>query len=271
MASKTHEYIREFVSFSGKCPYACRHCYTYDSKYDWQQFNSIAEIIDDLKTKTFDIVYVSGHRENFIDVDLGIELVQQIYHNFKCDILITSRNIFNEKQIEKISNLNQLMKKENKNLYFCISIPALTSYKKLEPSSVIPSSKKRMDFLKKISLNGICTMLTIKPLCPNQFIPTNEVLEIIKRCHQYSNIILASGIVVNDEIISRMKTDITDFKGTKNKLMACLNNEIEVVYVDVTKELKRIKTLCQKHAVPFFEHSLPAIEYLKNKERKTNE
>ncbi len=27
-------YIREFASFSGKCPYACLHCYTFNPKYD---------------------------------------------------------------------------------------------------------------------------------------------------------------------------------------------------------------------------------------------
>ena len=259
-----NDYKREFVSLNGRCPYACLHCYTYDLNYDWEQLSTIDEIIDDLKKKTFDIVYVSGHRENFIDVDLGIELTQKIYDNFKCDILITTRNVFDDEQIEKVVNLNQLMKKENKSLYFCVSIPALDSYKKLEPSKMIPTPNERMEFLKRLHSKNIYTMLTIKPLCPDNFIPIKEALEIIENCHEYSNVILSSGIVVNDAIIERLKANKIDFQGKSGKLMECLNNEIEVVHVDVANELEQISELCKKYSVPFFEHSLPAIEYLKN-------
>ncbi len=257
-------YKRQFVSFTGKCPYQCNHCYTFCSGYDsYDSGNSIQEIIESLHQEEFDIVYVSGHKENFVNPDKGIELCETIFENYNSDILITTRNIFESKHLDRLKYLNDKMKKKNKDLYFCASIPAFQSYKKLEPNSIIPSPEQRIDNLKRVFDIGIYTILTLRPLCPDSYIPIKEILDIIELCKNHTSAVLSSGIVLDNEIIHKLKGFPTNFISEEKPLMPCLKNNLSMRYVNVNSELKIIKEKCLEYKLPFFVHSLPAIEYLK--------
>lgn len=258
-----NSYIREFVSFTGKCPYACNHCYTFCSGYDsYDSGKSVKEIISNLKNKVFDIVYISGHKENFINEEQGLELCEEIYRNFHTDLMVTTRSIFSPKNLDKFNKLNKLMKSENHNLFFCASIPALESYRKLEPSKIIPDPYSRIENLKAIFDIGIFTFLTLRPLCPDTYIPIKEILDIIDLCKNHTSIVLSSGIVVNDDILCKLDGFPKDFKSQDKELMPCLKNDLTMKYVDVHKELNLIKNKCNELNLPFFEHSLPAIDFL---------
>lgn len=259
-----NNYKRQFVSFTGKCPYKCNHCYTFCSGYDsYDSGTTVAEIIDSLKNESFNIVYVSGHKENFLDADIGLDLCEEIFQNYQSDILVTTRNIFNIHQLHRLEKLNKNMKSLDCQLYFCASIPALQSYKKLEPNALIPSPKKRIENLINVFNAGIHTFLTLRPLCPDSYISIDEAVEIIEMCKDNVSIVLSSGIVVNHEILAKLKDFPPNFIGEELPLMPCLKNDIPMNYVDVKKELDIIKKECSKYGIPFFEHSLPAIEYLK--------
>ena len=52
-------------------------------------------------------------------------------------------------------------------------------------------------------------------------------------------------------------------------LMPCLGNaSIPVHYVDVTGELQEIEQLCKDNKLPFFQHSMPAVKYVRSLTRK---
>ena len=96
---KENIYNRVVVSFGGRCPYACKHCYTFIPEYKHDAENNIDLIVRQLKqtknifenTQTpLNIVYVSGHKENFVNQDDGIELCEKIYEAVHCDILFTT-------------------------------------------------------------------------------------------------------------------------------------------------------------------------------------
>lgn len=268
MSTNKNLYTREFASFSGKCPYACLHCYTFNPEYNIIGEESISKIVNQLEGKNPGVIYISGHKENFINPDDGLELCEKLFEKYHCDILITTRNVFDERQIERLSKLNSRMISENKDLFFCISIPALSSYKKLEDNSKIPTPQQRIEFLSKVYKKGIITFLTIKPLCPNEFIPIEEALEIINKCKKYSTVVLSSGIIVDKHILKRIKDFPNDFKYEQAPLMECLKNNISMKYVDVSDELLKISELCNEYNIPFFQHSMPAIQYIKSLKRK---
>lgn len=253
---------RAFASFSGICPYRCNHCYTFIDEFVSKGKDNIESIIDSLKGKDFEIVYVSGYRENFIKPSEGILLLERLYKEFGCDILLTTRAVFEQEFINRISTLNSEMKKNGNNLFLCISIPAYESYELLEPSKLIPSPEMRMDFLKKIHIEGIYTILTIRPLCPDSFIPTAETLKIINNVKSHCSAVISSGIVVNDYILDKLESFPTNFSYTESNIMNCLDNKIPVKYVDVEHELDTIEKHCKDLNIPFFKNSLPAINYL---------
>lgn len=259
-----NNYKRQFVSFTGKCPYQCNHCYTFCTGYDsYDSGKNVEEIVKSLQDEVFDIVYVSGHKENFVNPNEGIELCEQIFKRYNSDIMITTRNIFDCEQLERIKALNEKMKEKNKDLFFCASIPALQSYRKLEPNPIIPNPIQRIDNLKKIFDIGIYTILTLRPLCPDGYIPIKEIIEIIEKCKLHTSVVLSSGIVVDDEILCKLPEFPKDFKCQEKPLMPCLKNKLSMRYVDVDSEINEIKMKCKEYSLPFFEHSLPAIEYLK--------
>lgn len=120
-----------------------------------------------------------------------------------------------------------------------------------------------MNFLSEVYNNGIDTFLTIKPLCPNEFIPIEVALTIIDKCKDYSTVVLSSGIVVDKHILKRLKDFPIEYKSEEAPLMECLENNILVQYVDVSNELNEIQKLCSEYNLPFFQHSMPAIQYVK--------
>lgn len=261
--NKENVYKREFASFSGKCPYACLHCYTFTPNYQVKGENSISKIVSSLEGKNPDVIYISGHKENFYEPNQGLELGEKLFETYHCDILMTTRNVFNQEELNRLSKLNTNMKSEGKDLFFCISIPALESYQKLENNPLIPNPYQRIQFLSEVYLKGIITFLTLKPLCPNEFIPIEEILEIVERCKNYATVVLSSGIIVDIFILKRLKNFPTSFDFQQAPLMECLENDLSVQYVDVSSELEKIQTLCSQYGIPFFEHSMPAIEYIK--------
>lgn len=259
-----YNYRRQFVSFTGKCPYQCNHCYTFCGGYNsYDSGCTVQDVIAKLKDEKFDIVYVSGHKENFVNVDEGLELCEKIYETYNSDIMVTTRNIFSSEQIERFKQLNLRMKINKKDLFFCASIPALYSYKKLEPNPIIPNPYQRIDNFISIFKAGIKTILTLRPLCPDIYIPTQEIIEIIELCKDNTSAVLSSEIVVNDEILYKLKGFPKDFSSCEKPLMPCLKNNLSMKYVNVEKELEIIKKKCEELQLPFFKHSLPAIEFLK--------
>jgi len=244
------------------------HCYTFGDNYNKRERGSIEDIIKELKNKSFKIIYISGHSENFIDPDEGLSLCEQLFETYHTDILFTTRNVFNDKQLDRLSKLNEKMKSFNKSLYACVSISATNSYKKIEPSPLIPTPQNRMDFLKQIYNHDIYTILTIRPVFPKSFIPIKECLEIIEKCANHSSAVVASGIFVDDEIKKRLRSFPFNIKFEKHPINGALNKGMNMKIANVSEELNLLKDICRQNSVPFFTESMPALEYISGKQYK---
>lgn len=266
MKKTVYNIKREFASYSFKCPYKCKHCYTFSKNFKNDNCNDIDEIINNLKNKDFNIIYISGYTENFVEPSKGIDLIEKIYNQFKCDILFTTRNVFSNKDIERLEQINYRMRSDGKVLISCVSISAWDSYKKLEDNPVVPSPQKRIDFLRNLHLKNIITILTIRPVCPSQFINTEEYLSILKKGYHYCDAVISSGIIVNDEIRKQLYDFPNNIKCVTKPIMNCLQQQNMLVdYVDTEKELKMIFELCKNLNIPHFYSSIPAVEYIYQK------
>ena len=252
---------RVFASFGGKCPFNCLHCYTFSKDFKMISFNDIDAIVKSIKHDDFNIVYVSGFIENFIIPQKGIDLLLEIYRNYRCDILFTTRNVFEEESIARLSLLNKEMNREGHKLYGCVSISAYESYKRLETAPLIPSPQKRIGFIKQLFNENIITFLTLRPVFPSYFIPTEEYIRLIKECEKQYHAIISSGIVVNKTILERLKKfDYSYNKQNEVSIMKCLNqDQVKVNYVNVNKELKMISDYCTNNSIKLFSGSIEAI------------
>lgn len=255
--------IREFISFGGACPFGCLHCYTFHDQFKTSPDLSIEGLVQSVSNKKFNTIYISGYNENFSNPDNGLDLTEQIFNKYKCDILFTTRNTFNSKQISRLVKLNNRMKSFGKMLYACVSIPAYNSYKKIENNPKIPSPKERISFINDMGSKGLCTFLTLRPLFPDQFIPTDEVAKIIEQCSPLATAVISSGIVLDNNIINKLSGFPKEIKVSDAPLMTCLNQSYEVQYVDVENELNSLRDTCNKLNVPFFTDSIPAVQYAK--------
>ena len=268
--SEVHKMItqREFVSFSGKCPLNCKHCFASEivdentSVLDTK--DDIQAIIKELSKKQFDVVYVSHYKENFYEADAGVDLCEEIYDHYKCDICVTTRCAFSGKPLFRIRELSRKMASKGNSLSFCISIPALESYRKIENAELIATPTQRIDFAGQLKAIGINTFVSIRPLFPASFISTNEIHRLVDQCGDKIDGILTGGLYATDNILKNLQIP-------RETLTFC--NEADSEYllgiektfhaVDVENEIRDLEAYCKSKSILFFRHSMEALNYFK--------
>jgi DNA repair photolyase len=241
------------------------HCYTFSSKFAGINSNdlSIDGIIDNIRRegKKINIIYVSGYRENFEIPSKGLSLVEQLFDEFNCDILFTTRNVFEHNDIIRISNLNKRMKDAGKLLFACVSISAYQSYKKMEPNNKIPTPEQRINFVRELYQENIITILTLRPVAPDSFIPTQEYLDVLEQLYNSCSAVISSGIYIDEDIQKRLKLPQYD---CDEENWRCFN-EMLMQKLKVETELKKIENACKAKKLPFFRESLPSVNFFYNK------
>ncbi len=251
---------RVFVSFDEYCPYQCRHCFTYEIKRD--KIRTIEEIVNSIKDETFDVVYVSQKNDNFADPQNGINLCKELFQNYKCNLFVITRNVLNLNQLMELESIKNGLSEINKRLFFAVSINALESREICEEVTLVPSPMERIDFLRRLSDKGFKPILMLRPIFPNNIIPINECLKIIEYAKNYVACVVYGGLGVNSDILKRLGMKATDFSYIKNQEYLQGAIECEINFVDVTKEIKQIQEKCRSLNIPYFEHSMPALNYL---------
>lgn len=253
---------RELVSFSGKCPLKCKHCFTKEIVDECEAENEVEDIIEQLSGKEFDVVYVSHYKENFYNPEKGIRLCEEIYKLYKCDICVTTRCTFSGGLLARIRNLNNEMRENGNNLTFCISVPAYDSYTMLEDETLIPTPQQRIDFAGQLKNMGITSMVTIRPLFPANYIPTDEIHKIIDGCKGKVDAILTGGVYVTEFILKELGIEREAFTYNKKEMSEYLIGvEKEFDAVNVEKELRDLEDYCKLKQIPFFKHSMEALNF----------
>lgn len=253
---------RVLISFDDICPYQCKHCYTLDIPR--KPFNrSVTEIVDSISSLKFDIVYISQRRENFVFPAIGIYLCECIFERYRCNIFIITRNVFEKEDIGRLKRLKEKMGNEGKHLFVAVSVFATNSFTKSENPNVIPSPYKRIAFLKTLSDEKFCTITLIRPIFPNSVVPIEELYEIVDSCKDITNnCFVASGLAVNSNILWRLGMAKSEFNYISNAhyLEGAMEGALD--FIDVSRELSQLKIYCSNQNLPFFEHTMPALNYL---------
>lgn len=254
---------RILVSFSGKCPLECKHCYTLDldclkSNPDMDEIESIVASIRNME---FDIIYVSHNRENFVNEQAGIQLIESLYNTYYKSILIITRKCLCTDTIEQLASLNKTMKKNKHSLFVAVSIPANISYGITENAERIATPIERCELLKKLHKKNITSILLARPIFPNSIIPTKEIIEMISNYHMYIDAVVASGLAVNKEIIKRLglnEKELEYLPGNNNEYLIGSSAK-DIKYINVHNELLEIEKACYEYGIVFSTHSMDAL------------
>lgn len=251
---------RAFISFDEPCKYNCKFCYTYDIQR--HKIRSPSEIIESISDEVFDVIYVSQKNDNFSDPIKGIGLCKKAFDAYKSNIFIITRNVFNEEEIAHLLTLKKTINLYEKELFIAVSMNSLSSYTLFEDSQNVPSPQTRIAFIKKLSNCGFRPIVMLRPIFPNSIIPIEECLQIISEVNDNASCIIASELGVNDSILSRLGfgEDSFIYKTNQEYLQGAIDSEIR--FIDVSDEIRKIKEECHIKEIPFFEHSIPALNYL---------
>lgn len=255
---------RVLISFDGKCPMKCKHCFTYELKKEEFSPRRIDEIIKDVNIEKSDIIYVSHTYENFIDEAKGIELCRKLYNKYSKDIFIITRCSLSDNAIIELKNLNSEMKRRGNQLFFAVSLCANESYGISENVDICPTPQYRLYNLERLYRFGVKTILLLRPIFPDNIVSVIEYLELIKEAKNYIDAVISSGIIVTDSIMKQLNLSEMTLKFMKVGDSAYLDNieRDKIKYVDVESELKLIQNYCELNAIPFFRHSMPALSYI---------
>lgn len=251
---------RVLVSFDDICPYQCKHCYTLDIQRE-NGNRSMNDIISSIENQTFDIVYISQRRENFVNPDMGIELCERIFERYHCNIFLITRNVFESKHIVRLKKLKTQMSSIGKKLFVGVSVFATQSYSKSENPNLVPSPYARIKFLSLLGEEGFDTITIIRPIFPQKIVPIEELYEIVDLCKGLKTCIVASGLAVNEHILWRLGIDSADLKYIDDVHYLEGAMEGEFKFVDVSKELSLLKEYCEMRGILFFEHTIQAINF----------
>lgn len=250
---------RAFVSFDEYCEYDCKFCYTYG--IERSKIRTIDEIIDSIKNQTFDVIYVSQKNDNFSDTSRGIKLCYKLFERYKKSIFIITRNVLNDDEIVKLVALKKRMNDYNQELFFASSINALSSVRKYE-SNKTKDPYIRLNFIKRMAQNDFKPILMLRPIFPNAIIPICECLDVIDYVSSDISCVVSSGLGVNENVLHRLKLKDEDFIYNNNQEYLQGAIDCDIKFVNVDNELKTIKEKCTYQNIPFFEHSINALNYL---------
>lgn len=253
---------RALISFDSECPYRCKHCFSYEIPRS--QSRSLDQIVDSLAGETFDIVYISQKTENFVLPANGLELAQKVFNTYNCNIIIITRTVFGDEDLLQLVALHKKMQAAGKMLFVGISVIGLESSAISERLDIIPQPIARLDFAKALYCLGIPSLLMIRPLFPDAIIPSSEIEQIVDYVADNISCILTGPLMVNDSILDRLSINHDDLKYVLGGESEYLNGAMEksVEFVDVLSEIEHLRNYCIKKNVPFFTHSMPALNYL---------
>lgn len=251
---------RVFISYDNVCPMKCKHCYTYELKLRDKERN-VDQLLTSISDKDFDIIYLSKSYENFYKEKRGIVLCKALWEQFHKDIFIITRKKLSDEAIKELAELNHHMKESGNGLYLGVSISAIQSSSILENQNYCSKAIDRLSNLERAKKIGIKTVLVLRPLFPDNIISVEEPLSLIEKSKSYIDAVVTSGLIVTDKILYNLNLKQSDMnyleEGDSDYLADMQSDSIK--YVDVRSEIKRIKESCCDKNIPFFEHSLPAL------------
>lgn len=251
---------RAFISFDEPCEFQCKHCYSYGIERD--TIRTQKEIINSLSNQEFDVIYVSQKNDNFSNPISGIQLCRNVFRRYHSHVFIITRNVFNNDDLLQLIDLKNEIDSERKHLFIAISLNSLQSYAISENPTRVPSPYARIEFVQRLSEHGFHPILMLRPILPNAIIPIKECINVIDHVKNSISCVVSSELGVNARILEQLglTESVFHYSDDQEYLQGAI--ECKLRFINVENELKQIKEKCESMHIPFYSHSMPAINHI---------
>lgn len=256
------------LSKQRKCPYDCAFCYSQGGfkSYAKMEIKDIVSYLDEVRNK-FDIIYVSGDTDSFAPprTKKGLALLNTVSTKFDCDLLFTTRTIFDKNELAMLGDIQKRLARKNRTFFGCISISRLHSAPHIEPKP-IPNPQSRVEMLQAFKQLGLVSVLALRPFLP--IIPISEYINIVSVCQSFVDFVLGEVWYVDQAGVIERRV----FKGgtpieisfTSRVMDFGINKTIWKVW-EATDVERHVHSFCDSIGLPFFMRSKPAVEFMRNK------
>jgi len=256
------------LSSESHCSYHCAFCYVQKGFNSYAKL-SVDQIVNFLKPRKseFSIIYVSGDTDSFAPprTEEGLALLEALSESFDCDLMFTTRTVFNEKDLKSLKETQETVLENGHFLFGCESITRLRSVPQIEPKP-IPSPEARIEMLRAFWRLGLISVLTMRPFLP--VVPVEEYREIINICRPFVDIVLGEVLYMDPEgVVERRLFP----NGAPENLRLALHkmdfddNGIEWKVWEAKRVEREVRDYCNAQEIPFFMRSRPAVEYIRKK------
>lgn len=249
------------ISKKRYCSYSCPFCYV-DAGFLSYATMTIAETVEWLQSHKdeFSIIYVSGDTDSFAPprMDKGVELLEAL-SEFEVDLLFTTRAVFRDDHLDKLSALSAKLSGVGRLLFGCVSIAQL-NHSYLEPPPIAPP-QDRIRQLENFKHLGLVSVHAMRPFLP--VVPVAEYLELLALVKDKVDIVLGEVWYADSEGILEQavfKGDAPKLDYTEHTMDFDDNESIWKVYESKAVEVA-VSQKCAELNVPFFMRSGPAIQW----------
>jgi len=247
------------------CTFSCKFCYLRSEDFSSYISLPVPDIINwvrNLETP-FDIIYVSGDTDTFAPprTEQALDLLENLCE-FKVDILFTTRAVFKDSHLLRLSEIQRVQSNNKKMLIGCVSITQL-NHPHLEPKP-IPSPQSRIEQLRKFKEIDLKSILAMRPFLP--IIPLEDYKQIIDYTKDHVDLILGSHWFADPK--GKLEEDVfqghmpTDSSFVYEKMDFDINDAFWKVYKSESLE-QGVREYCDLLKIPFFMRSKPAIDFLR--------
>ena len=260
-------YRKVTISLGGRCPIACRHCYTTAGQFVHGQESIPERILAELRCviTPFDVICISGDTDCFLDPQAGLELITGAARGFPhADVMFTSRLVPEDPVIAELSLLSDEMAERRRLLLPGISLVSMEVPNFSETSRRIPSALARLRLIGRFAAARMACLLALRPTFPFALVGRDDVRSMIRIAAGQASAVLGEVMLLDagGQLATRMEVPWSSIDDRYGRL-TFLDQPSIWRKRSFTNETTFAAQVCGEYRVPYFLRSGMALAFVR--------
>lgn len=255
------------VSLGGRCPLACKHCYTTVPSFRYDRKRGIGDVIDFVASSpSISVVCLSGDTDPMLRPHEVIELLHRLADDFpEIDLMYTTRLLLNPELSQELLDISNTMAKRNRLLMAAISLISYTFPNQIEDPRLVPSSADRLAALAWMADSLQPVALALRPTLPFGLVPKSELEAIFQHLDERVKIVLGEVLLLDAlgnsaSLLGLAEAEMNDVVDQ----LSFINQGDKYRKRSFPDEEQYIRRLANDSGRFFFMRSITAVRFLKS-------